>query len=361
MVVLHIYKSVRYRVIELLLRLQGHAVVCVCLLPLAFFYYLAVRLRLFLYRQVLPRRQLPAHTISVGNIVSGGSGKTPMVLAISKQLAAQGERVAVLCRGYGSSLRRNEFVVLRGDKAVLGKTTVHALDEARLLANALPQAVVIAAPRRYAAVQAYLAATKPAAQPTCYVLDDGFQHVQIARHLDIVLLDAAQPFADGRLLPCGMLRETSSALRRAHLVLFTRATTDVPSAAHVQQVQVMQKVQAVQAVRFASPDLQAAPQTRVPFSAQHNPVLLICGVAQPARVLAALHRLGVQVRIAMYLADHETVDRLAMRRFARRVNAIVMTAKDYWRDYDFYARQSVPMYIISLTTDFDFIAWRNSR
>ena len=347
---MHIYKSRRYRIIALLLQVQRH--VRLCLLPLAFFYRLALLVRMFLYRHLLPCHKLPATTIAVGNIVSGGSGKTPIVQAIAQQLVARGERVAVLCRGYGSSLRRNEYVILQGDKALLGKTTVHALDEARLLAHAVPQAVVIAAPRRYAACQIYLAATKREAQPTCFVLDDGFQHIQIARDLDIVLLDATQPFADAHLLPCGLLREPSSALRRADVVLFTRATADVPLATHVQKVQ--RHVSHLVRVQFASPALQATPTTTMPFNAQHNPVLLICGVAQPASVLAAVQRLGVQVRIAMYLSDHETVDRLAVRRFARHVNAIVMTAKDYWRDYDFYQQQSVPMYIVDLTTDFDF-------
>ena len=351
---MHIYKSWRYRWIEWWLR--QHAGVRALLLPLALLHRVVMVGRICMYRYLLPRYKLPAKTISVGNIVSGGSGKTPVVIAIGQQLAAQGERVVVLSRGYGSNLRRSEFVVLQGDKVVFGKTDVRALDEPRMLAHALPQALVIAAPRRYAAVQAYLAATKKEAQPTCFVLDDGFQHVQIARDLDIVLLDAAQPFADAQLLPCGLLREPSCALRRANLVLFTRATADTPSAVHVQQVQ--QYVPHMVRVQFDSPALQASPTTRMPFSDQHNPVLLICGVAAPAQVLAAVQRLGAQVRIAFYLADHEAVARFTVRRFARHVNAIVMTAKDYWRDYDFYQQQPLPVYTITLTTDFDFIPWQ---
>ena len=352
---MHIYKSRRYRWIELLLRGQRHAGVRVLLQPLAFCYRLLSALRVFLYHHLLPRHRLPATTISVGNIISGGSGKTPIVIAIGRQLETQGERVVVLSRGYGSSLRRNEFVVLQGGKTVLGKEGVYALDEPRLLSHALPQAVVIAAARRYTALQAYLATAK-GERPTCFLLDDGFQHVQIERDLDIVLLDATQPFADERLLPCGSLREPSCALRRADLILFTRATAGRPSALQVQQVQ--QFAPRTVRVQFDSPELQPSPTTRNPFSNALNPVLLICGVAAPAKVLAAVQQCGVRVRIALYLADHEAVNRAKVRRLAPRANALVMTAKDYWRDYDFYQQQPLPVYIVALTTDFDFSRWQ---
>lgn len=353
---MQIYKSRRYRCIELLLRWQARAGVRLLLRPFASCYHLLSVLRLYLYRyHLVPRHRLPATTISIGNIASGGSGKTPIVIAIGRQLEARGERVVVLSRGYGSSLRRHEYVVLRKGEVVLGNTEVRALDEPRLLAQALPQAVVIAAPRRYAAWQAYLAVTQDA-RPTCFLLDDGFQHVQIERDLDIVLLDAVQPFADGCLLPCGRLREPCSALRRADLVLFTRATAEVPNAVQVQRVQ--QHASRTVRVKFDNSALQPASRTSRPFSAALNPVLLICGVASPARVLAAVQKLGAQVRVALYLADHEAVDRAAVCRLSRRVNALVMTAKDYWRDRDFYAQQSLPVYVVTLTTDFDFARWR---
>ncbi len=350
-----IYKSRRYRWHERLWQIQQLTGMQALLWPFALCYRAAVWGRLFLYRCLLPRHKLPAPTISVGNIVSGGSGKTPIVLTIAQQLAAQDERVAVLSRGYGSNLRGREFTVLRGDRIVCGKKDVQALDEARLLAHALPQATVIAAPRRYAAAQAYLAVSEEA-PPTCFVLDDGFQHVQIARDLDIVLLDAARPFADARPLPCGMLREPRGALRRADLVLFTRATADTPSAYQVRKVQ--QHTPHTVLVKFVSPTLAAMPPTRTSFGEQHNPVLLICGVAAPTQVLSAVQHLGIQVRLALYLADHETCPRHVVRRLTPYANAIVTTTKDYWRDEDFYAQQPVPVYTITLTTDFDFTPWQ---
>lgn len=355
---MHIHFSSRYRCLEFFLQLRQNFFVRGVLLPFSLCYRLTTALRLWLYLRVLPRYRLPATTISIGNLTSGGSGKTPVTIAIAQQLLAQRERVAVLSRGYGSSLRRHEYVVLRGGRTVLGKTDVRHLDEPRMLSQALPQAVVIAAARRFAAWQAYLAHARDDL-PTCVLLDDGFQHVQIERDLDIVLLNAEQPFADQRLLPCGMLREPCQALRRANLVLFTRATATAPSSAHIQQVQSYTPHTAQ--VQFNTPRLLPTPATRIAFSAALCPVLFICGVAAPAKVLAALQELNVSVHSAIYLADHEPVDRDAVQRLARQVQAMVLTAKDYWRDSDFYDQQLLPVYVVELVVDFDFSVWQKLR
>ena len=355
---MRIYSSSRYRRLRFFLRLRQNFLVRAMLWPFALGYGVATVMRLWLRLHVLPRHRLSVTTISIGNISSGGSGKTPVTIAIAQQLLLQGERVAVLSRGYGSSLRRHEYVVLRGGKVVGGKVSVRHLDEPLMLSQALPQAVVIAAGRRFAAWQAYLAQVRDEL-PTCVLLDDGFQHVQIVRDFDIVLLDAARPFADGRLLPCGMLREAVRSLRRADLVLFTRATDDVPSAINIQRVQ--HYVPYTSQVQFSTPRLLPVSNTRVDFGMDMCPVLLICGVAEPARVLEALRELDVPVHSVIYLADHEPVDRAMVLRLARRVRAIVLTAKDYWRDSDFYAQQLLPVFMVELVVDFDFSEWQKLR
>lgn len=346
----HIYKSRRYRRLAFWLALRQRFCLRWLLLPCAALYRVLLALRVFCYRQLLPTYTLPAVTISVGNITSGGSGKTPIVIAIGQQLQAAGERVAVLTRGYGSSLRRDEFSVLCGGEVVCGKVAVRNLDEPRLIAHALPQAVVIVAAKRYAALQRYLATVKGEA-PTRYVLDDGFQHLRIKRDLDIVLLDAAQPFADGKLLPRGMLREPVTALRRADLVLFTRARLGMPSPQQLAQVQRYAKQ--TLAVKFRSARLLPSPATAVAFSQQYQPLLLVCGTAAPAAVLMTLQQLAVQVRAAIYLADHEAVERRALQRLSRYAKALVMTAKDYWREREVYDEQPLPVFIVELTAEFD--------
>lgn len=146
-------------------------------------------------------RDLGRPTISVGNLTVGGTGKTPMVVALCRKLIAMGHLPGVLLRGYKSHGGRS--------------------DEADELQTTLGSQVVVEAdPDRVAAARRVLQKTPGT---TVFVLDDGFQHRRAHRDLDIVLLDAARPFADGHVLPRGLLREPMQNLRRASAVIFTHA------------------------------------------------------------------------------------------------------------------------------------------
>ena len=145
-------------------------------------------------------RRLPRPVISVGNLTTGGTGKTPFVQWLIRELVATDQRPAVLMRGYG-----------KRDAATLS-------DEERVLRESLPCSVH-ASPDRYGAGVAAIAAN-PAI--SVFVLDDGFQHRRLARDLDIVLIDATNPFGYGHVLPRGMLRERIEGLQRANVVVITR-------------------------------------------------------------------------------------------------------------------------------------------
>lgn len=137
--------------------------------------------------------------ISVGNLTVGGTGKTPMVVWLCRRLMARGLKTAVLSRGYKASQEGQA-------------------DELLLVSRQCPKAVAIGHPDRIAAGQ--LAIEEYGAQAA--VLDDGFQHRRIGRDLDIVLIDATSPFGHGYLLPRGLLREPSTSLVRADVVVLTR-------------------------------------------------------------------------------------------------------------------------------------------
>jgi tetraacyldisaccharide 4'-kinase len=138
--------------------------------------------------------------ISVGNLTVGGSGKTPLVLHLCEQLRRAGRRVAVLARGYGA--RPGEVN-----------------DEMLLISRRDKDVICIAHPDRVAAARMALEQY----EPDVLLLDDGFQHRRIARDLDIVLLDAQNPFGHGFVLPRGLLRESPASLRRANLIVLTHA------------------------------------------------------------------------------------------------------------------------------------------
>ena len=153
--------------------------------------------------------------MSIGNVAVGGAGKTPAAIAVAARLTARGRRVAVLSRGYGAS-RADARIVSDGVRVLLGGD--EAGDEPALLARRLPGVAVLCGPRR-AALATMAVATLGA---DALVLDDGFQHRALARDLDVVVLDAANPFGNGHLLPRGPNREPRAALSRAGLVWLSR-------------------------------------------------------------------------------------------------------------------------------------------
>jgi tetraacyldisaccharide 4'-kinase len=166
------------------------------------FYTLAVSLRNKAYDAGLFRtHRLDVPVVSVGNITTGGTGKTPMVVYVVNLLQAAGRRPAVILRGYKATI-------------ALGS------DEQRLLAESLPGVPVIANPDRRAAAR-LLRRDHPEADVV--VLDDAFQHRRIHRNLDLVLIDATRPFGFDHVLPRGLLRESVAGLRRASAIVVTHA------------------------------------------------------------------------------------------------------------------------------------------
>ncbi len=184
------------------------------LLPLGLLYGALGALRVIAYRTgVRHAARAAGPVISVGNLGLGGSGKTPTVEWVARTLRDAGLPVAVLSRGYGGSHDGSPRVV--SDGRSVGLDASLAGDEPVMLARALPGVLVLVARRRDEA--ALLAETRFG--PCVHVLDDGFQHLRLARDLDL-LCASSQDFRDWPL-PAGRLREFAWAARRAHVVLLT--------------------------------------------------------------------------------------------------------------------------------------------
>src|SRR6266849_3595960 len=170
--------------------------------PFSQVYGIYVRLRRALYaRGWLRSKRLKATVISVGNLTVGGTGKTPMVLWLADKFLAEGKRVAILSRGYrGSGGTGDEIELLRRR---LGNRVLFGVGKDRFRAG-----------RR-------LELKEPV---DIFLLDDGFQHLQLVRDLNILMLDGSVKLRDEWLLPAGVLREPISACRRANLLIVTRKT-----------------------------------------------------------------------------------------------------------------------------------------
>ncbi len=174
------------------------------------------------------RTRLGCPVICIGNLTTGGTGKTPMTQTLCRLLMAQGRRVVILSRGYGGENEYGCAVASDGVNVLLGAR--QAGDEAYLLAQSLPGVpVVVGKDRR---VTGALAVTR--FHPDIIVLDDGMQFWQLHRDLDIVLLNAVAPFDNGWTFPRGLLREPPSHLRRAGIIVLTNAQT--AGAAQLEQV-----------------------------------------------------------------------------------------------------------------------------
>ena len=191
------------------------------LTPLRWLYTASVQLRNIMYtRDVFKARRLPCRVISVGNIAVGGTGKTPAVIAIAKHLQRGGMRVAILLRGYKGSVREKVRIVSDGEKVCA--SAIESGDEAYMMARHLSGVPILVGKSRYLAGQVALERF----EVDVLLLDDGFQHRQLARDVDILTISTTHPFGSPeKLLPAGTLREPPSALRRADLILLTHADT----------------------------------------------------------------------------------------------------------------------------------------
>lgn len=178
--------------------------------PLTPLYAGMMRLRAEAYeRGWLARERLPVPVVSIGNLTMGGTGKTPMVIQVVRQLQALGRRPAVVSRGYGGRAGGSVNLVSDGERILLA--AAEAGDEPRLLAESLPGVAVVTGARRVLAAR--FAVEKLGAEVV--VLDDGFQHLTLDRDLDLVLFKGPDFLGNGRVFPGGDLREPRSALARA--------------------------------------------------------------------------------------------------------------------------------------------------
>lgn len=290
----------------------------------------AARRRLYRHGRL---RAWRAHVpvISVGNVTVGGTGKTPCVEAVCRLLLGAGLRPAVLSRGYGGTLRGPWAAVSDGDRVLL--SAGEAGDEPVLLARALPGVPVLVGRDRR--VTAREAVARFGAQ--VLVLDDGFQHLRLARDLDLVAVDVTNPWGNGHCLPRGLLREPLAALSDAGLVLLTRTGRADP-----------RRVEAVgRAVRRRCRRAPILPTTHAasrivdlntgessPVAAlQDLKVLAFAGIAAPQAFFADLGALGARVVEAVPYPDHHAytaadVEKLVEWAGLVNAQAVVTTEKD---------------------------------
>jgi tetraacyldisaccharide 4'-kinase len=257
------------------------------------FYRAAVAARNAMFDHGLRKpKRLPRPVISVGNLTTGGTGKTPMVIEMARRLVAMGAKPAVLLRGYAG-------------EATVNERKRRISDESRLLANELTPAVPVEVnPDRAKAAQFVLAYRSDI---DVFLLDDGFQHRQVRRDMDIVLIDATQPFGFGHVLPRGMLRESVAALGRANATMVTRSDRVEPSwlseLAKIIERHAGKPPIALTATRWSN--LRDENDAAVPLGKIHDQkVLGLCGIANPGQFIEQLKGMAGPKSEWLTLPDH---------------------------------------------------------
>jgi tetraacyldisaccharide 4'-kinase len=256
--------------------------------------------------------QVAAPVISLGNLTTGGTGKTPLVAYLAERLQTIGFRPGIVSRGYRSLDNQSN-------------------DERLVLEQLLPTVPQVQNPDRVRGAQ------DAVAHHGCDVilLDDGFQHRRLRRDLDLVLVDATRPWGFGRLLPRGLMREPMSGLRRADAVILTRcdqASRDELAAIRSELRHYRGTADCIE-VRFLPQRLRnAAGEHRSLPESWPNPCLAFCGIGNPDGFQQSLTRLGIEGPLHVFPDHHHyTVDdlsRLAKQADSVSASLILTTQKD---------------------------------
>ena len=309
-----------------------------------------VLLRRAWYARPGRRRRLHHRVISVGNLSVGGSGKTPVVAALARLLLQRGERPVILTRGYGRRDVTEGVLVVSDGQRVLEPVS-RSGDEPQLLARTLPGVPVLVCPDRY--IAGLLAERHFGV--TVSILDDGFQHVQLERDVDLLLVSPAD--LEDCVLPSGRLREPLAAARFADAVLVPGTEEEVTQVAAALQprhaFRIVPLYGPIRRVQKEPPKLSDPPDRIVAFA----------GIARPERFFNALRSLGYDVVRELTFPDHHWYtarDREAIESAAREAGAtlVVTTAKDAVRcDFDVGV---LPM-TASVEPAGDFEAWLVER
>jgi len=286
----------------------------------------AVCTRSLLYSlQLLKTRTLPCPVISVGNITAGGTGKTPLVMALAMQLMGRGISVAILSRGYKGT-QTSEPVVSDGWNLFLSPE--QSGDEPFLMAQVCKGVPVLVGKDRFANGRVALRRFGMKG----LLLDDGYQHLRLRRDLDILLIDSHIGFGDDHLLPRGILREPLSHLRRAHLFLLTK----------VEDLEASQGLE--KRLREIHPGAEVFHSHYQPMSLVDSrgkeeeldslkgmKILALSGIANPDSFSALLRKCGTEIVSEAIFPDHHGYrpeDLSSIKEKSEGVDWIVTTEKD---------------------------------
>jgi tetraacyldisaccharide 4'-kinase len=292
---------------------------------LEFLYYTGYRLKTAY--DLSRRKKLSVRVISMGNLTTGGTGKTPAAISLAREARLRGRRPCILTRGYRGRAKGPVVVTPDKDAALVG-------DEPLLMARLLGDIPVVKGADRYASAMHALNTVSPT--PDLFILDDGFQHRRLHRDLDILLMNARNPFGNMKLLPAGSLREPVDRMQRADVIVITKSGEDDTEKLEEQ-------------IKKYGPNAHVFFSRHVPTSVKlvaggdypiewlsGRAVYAFSGIAEPGHFISILKNAGAKIAGSRAFRDHHAFTRRDIEKIEDEagkigVDWIITTEKDIMR------------------------------
>ncbi len=321
-------------------------------------YKIVVLSRSYLYKTgILKSRELPCFVISIGNIVAGGTGKTPMTIFLAKYLISLGYKVAIVTRGYKGEFEHKGGIVCDGEKNLC--TPQEAGDESYMMAQLLKLPLLAGKNR----LQSCKTAIK---KFSCdiIILDDAFQHMALKRDLNLLLIDSKNPFGNRYLLPRGPLREPcSTALQRCDAIIYTHSSSNIPK--DTTDV-IFKNITTFKSTHISYINKQVSKKDILPSSKSQTTcdsnlkgkqILLFSGIAKNSNFKNSCENMGFTIKKQLEFDDHyeytkKDIDRIKTTFKLEKVDFIVTTLKDYVKVSDCFSAK-YPVMVLDVNIHFN--------
>lgn len=323
-------------------------IINIILLPPFLIYLFIVTIRNYLYdTKIFKSTKLPCKIISVGNITVGGTGKTPVVIAIAKFLQQQNKSVAILSRGYGRKSTGTQLVT-DGKTNPANWETVG--DEPMLMAKHLSDIPVVVDENRIRGGK-YLINKF---HPEIIILDDGFQHRKIYRDIDIVLVNSNISKINNRIFSFANFREPWKSLKRAHIIFLTKSNFGPPSK------KLQAKLKTIGLPLFKTniiPSLYLLDNKNNKIDIDYfsgKTALLFSGIGDPESFTKTVQNLNIRILDSINFKDHKNYSKSDIKRIRNKyiktgADVILTTEKDFLK----IGETDLPIYTIPITMDID--------